>query len=428
MTETKSGFNYAWVIFICSCLLAAGSMALTVSILGVFIGPASTAIGVKPPEFAMWATISGFISVATMPFWGQFLPKATKACFLIGAILLIAAQILFYLAISMKSVGVAIAAGCLVGAQMPILFTVGIPSIMGQWFVGHQRAKFLGIATAFSGVGTFVWAPLFAGIINELGPQTAYLIAAVLSAVLALPMGFLAVWDPASKGVKPVGFVNDQVDNEADDLSTGVSAKKAMATVAFWILLIAVGLGGLGMGYNSSQPAIAKAFLATPGMDEAALKGLAMVGASMISAAALGNLLGKIAFGIICDKIGVRLTNAIFLILSLIAMLMWLFVPNQMVYLVAGFLFGTNNAVASVGLPLATRAVFGNKDYSKIWSRLCMISALIGGSATSAVQWVAQECGGWTVAIYVGLAIYVVITIATWAAVGFAGKIKFDEK
>lgn len=423
MSESKSGLHYGWLIFVCSCLLAAGSMALTVSILGVFLLPASTNLGVNPGDFAMWATVSGFVSVITMPFWGQFMPKHTKACFMLGAILLIVAQLLFAFA---PSLPVVIIAGCCVGAQMPILFTVGIPSIMGQWFVGNQRAKFLGIATAFSGVGTFVWAPLFAIIIQNTGVQMAYIIAAIISAILTLPMGFLAKWDPAEKGLKPIGYQegSSEETEKADELATGVSAGRAMKTAAFWILFVAVGLGAVGMGFNSSQSAIANEFMApSMGADAAAL-----LGASMISAAAVGNMLGKIVFGIVCDKIGVRITNVIFLCLSVIAIVMWIFAPGQVTYLVAGFLFGTNNAVASVGLPLACRAVFGNKDYSKIWSRLCMISALIGGSATSIVSYIAQGGGSYTVACYFGIAMYVVIIIATWAAVGFSGKIKFDDQ
>ena len=370
----------------------------------------------------MWATVSGFVSVITMPFWGQFMPKHTKLCFTLGAVLLICGQLLFAFAPTMPLV---IVGGCCVGAMMPILFTVGIPSIMGQWFVGSQRAKFLGIATAFSGVGTFVWAPLFALIIQSVGVQTAYIVAAVLCAVLTLPMGlFIARWDPAEKGLKPIGYVEGAEEaDKANSLNAGVSAGRAMKTAAFWVLLIAVALGAIGMGYNSSQSAIANEFMAPLiGADSAAL-----LGASMISAAAIGNMVGKIVFGIVCDKIGVRLTNAIFLCLSLVAMLMWLFLPGNATYLVAGFLFGTNNAVASVGLPLACRAVFGNKDYSKIWSRLCMASALLGGSATSIVSYIAQGGGSYTIAIYVGLVMYLVILLATWAAVGFAGKIKFDE-
>lgn len=422
MSETKSGFHYGWVIFICCCLLGASSMALTVSILGVFLLPASQSLGVNPGDFAMWATISGFVSVITLPFWGQLLPKNAKACFLVGAILLILAQVLFAIA---PSLPVVIIAGVCVGAQMPILFTAGIPAIMGQWFVGKQRGKFLGIATAFSGFGTFVWAPLFAIIIQNTGVQMAYIIAAVVSAIFALPMGILAKWDPASKGLKPIGYVEggDKLEKEADDLQTGVSAGHAMKTAAFWVLFVAIGLGAIGMGYNSSQSAIANEFMSPSIGAEAA----ALLGASMISAAAIGNMVSKVIFGFVCDRVGARVTNIVFLLFPIIAMLIWVFAANTVAYIIAGFLFGFCNAVASVGMPLATRAVFGNKDYSKIWSRLCMISALIGGSATSIVSYIAQGAGTYTVACWVGIVMYIIIIIAVWFACGFAGKIKFDD-
>ena len=419
MTETKSGFNYAWVIFICSCLLGASAMALTVSLLGVFLIPAATNLGVNPGDFAMWATVSGFVSVIMLPIWGQLLPKYTKACFLAGSILLIAALLGFAFA---PSLPVVILAGCCVGAEMPILFTFGLPTIMGQWFVGKQRGKFLGIATAFSGVGTFVWAPMFTMLIQNMGVQTAYIIAAVIAAVLSLPMGLLAVWDPASKGQKPIGWTEEGEEDAAPavDNSIGVTAARAMKSPAFWIFLIAVCFLALGAGFNNSQPAICKEFIGG--------EGAAMLGASMISAGAVGNILGKIVFGIVSDKIGPKITNIVFILFSLIAMLMWVFFVGEATYVVAGFLFGTNNAVASVGFPLTCRAIFGNKDYSKIWSRLCMGSALLGGFGTSFVAYIAQFTGSYGNAIWVGFVMFCIVILCVLAASSFIGKIKADEK
>lgn len=420
MAETKSGFHYAWVIFICACLLGASAMALTVSILGVFLLPAATNLGVNPGDFAMWATVSGFVSVIMLPIWGQILPKHTKACFLAGSILLIVALLGFAFA---PSLPVVILAGCCVGAEMPILFTFGLPTIMGQWFVGKQRGKFLGIATAFSGVGTFVWAPMFTVLIQDMGVQTAYLIAAVLVAILSLPMGILVVWDPASKGLKPIGWTEDSegADKAAVAASaTGVSASRAMKSPAFWIFLIAVCFLALGAGFNNSQPAICAEFIGG--------EGAAMLGASMISAGAVGNILGKIVFGIVSDKIGPKITSAVFICFSLVAMLMWMFLVGEATYVVAGFLFGTNNAVASVGFPLICRTIFGDKDYSKIWSRLCMGSALLGGFGTSFVAYIAQFTGSYGNAIWVGFVMFCVVILCALIAVNIGGKLQAEEK
>ena len=153
-----------------------------------------------------------------------------------------------------------------------------------------------------------------------------------------------------------------------------------------------------------------------------------MLGASMISAGAIGNILDKIVFGIVSDKIGPKITNIVFILFSLIAMLMWVFFVGEATYVVAGFLFGTNNAVASVGFPLTCRAIFGNKDYSKIWSRLCMGSALLGGFGTSFVAYIAQFTGSYGNAIWVGFVMFCIVILCVLAASSFIGKIKADEK
>lgn len=419
MTETKPKSSYAWVIFVCSCLLAASAMALTVSILGVFLLPESQKLGVNPGDFAMWATVSGFVSTAMLAVYGQLLAKHTKLCFGVGAAALIITELTF--AFAPNAMVTTVVCGITVGLEMPVLFTSGLPSIMGQWFVGKQRGKFLGIATAFSGVGTFVWAPMFTAIIQAMGVQTAYIIAAIIAAVCTIPMAVLAVWDPASKGQVPVGWTEaGEEETPVVDNTVGVTAARAMKSPAFWIFLIAVILVAVGAGFNNNQPALCAETIGG--------EGAAMLGASMISAGAVGNILGKIVFGIVSDKIGPKITNIIFLCFSLIAMLLWVFAVGEATYIIAGFLFGTNNAVASVGFPLTCRAIFGNKDYAKIWSRLCMGSALLGGFGTSFVQYLATGTGSLINAIWVGFVMFIVAIVCATVAISFAGKVKESKE
>ncbi len=422
MAEQKQGIHYGWFIFIGCCCLAAGSMAITVSIIGVYLIPASTALGVTPGDFAMWATVSGLVSFITMPFWGQIMGKHTRLCFTIGSLCLVSSILLIGFA---PNLIVVIIGGCFTGASLPTLFTVGIPSLMGQWFVGKQRAKFLGICTAFSGVGTFVWAPMFTIIIQSIGVQGAYVINAIIAAVLTLPFAlFVFKWSPEDMGLRPIGYVEGNEGQDTSKGTLGVSAGRAMKSPAFWLLIIALGLCSLGMGYNSNQTTIADEFLGTIlGTD-----GAALLGATMISAAAVGNIVGKIVFGFVCDKIGVRITNNLYLVFVIIAMIIWLFVPVSAAYVIAGFLFGAVNAVSSVGFPLACREIFGNRDYAKIWSRLSMPAAFLGGFSTSIVSYIAQFSGSYANSIYAGIVIMIVVMVLFTLSLNFVGKLKFDEE
>lgn len=424
MAENKK-MHYAWFIFFGCCCLAAGTLALTVSIAGVYIVPGSMALGVGPGDFAMWLTISGLVSVVTMPFWGQFMPKNTRLCTTLGCCFLVIGVLLFSFAIGSETYPVLIAGGVCVGAGLPIAFTVTIPTLMGNWFAPKQRGKFLGIASAFSGLGVFVWAPLFTILSQNFGLQTTLIINAILLAVLTLPWTlFVFRYSPEEKGLAPFGAEKESTSaEETKALHEGMSGKKAFATVAFWTMLIALGLTSIGMGFNSMQPAIATEFLA----GVMAAEDAALLGATMISLAAAGNLIGKIIFGWLTDRIGIRVTAIIFLIATIVCFAIWLLIPSAPVMLIGAFLMGTHNGLYSVGYPLIVRQLFGSKDYSKIYSRLSMIGALIGGSAASIVGYIYQFTGSYSGAVMGGIVLFVVIGVFVLITISYIGKLKWDS-
>lgn len=425
MVEKTNKMHYAWFIFFGCCCLAAGTLALTVSLAGVYIIPGSQALGVGPGDFAMWLTVSGLVSVVVMPFWGQFLPKKTKLCTTLGCCFMIIGVILLSTAVGTSAYPILIAGGVCIGAGLPVAFTVTIPTLMGNWFAPKQRGKFLGIAMAFSGVGVFVWAPLFTFLLQTLGIQTALIINAVLIAVLTLPFTlFVFRFIPEEKGLAPFGAEKEGgTDDETKALHEGMSAKRAFGTVAFWTMLIALGLTSIGMGYNGSQPGIATELLAGTLDPEAA----GMLGATMISVAAAGNLLGKIIFGWMTDRVGLRVTSATFLGATIVCFLIWIFLPSMPVMLIGAFLLGTHNGLYSVGYPLIVRSLFGSRDYSKIFSRLSMIGALIGGSATAIVGYIYQITGSFVGALYGGIALFLVIAVFVLITISYIGKLKWDE-
>lgn len=425
MAEKANKIHYAWFIFLGCCCLAAGTLALTVSVAGVYILPGSQALGVGPGDFAMWLTISGFTSVVTMPFWGQFLPKKTRLCTTLGCCLMIVGVLLLSFAVGSGMYPLLLAGGIFVGAGLPVAFTVTIPTLMGNWFAPKQRGKFLGIATAFSGVGVFVWAPLFTFLLQSFGIQTAFVVNAILIAVLTLPFTlFVFRFTPEEMNLAPFGAEKEAgAANETKALSEGMSAGKAFGTVAFWTMLIALGMTSIGMGFNGSQPAIATELLAGTLAPDAA----GMLGATMISVAAVGNLTGKIIFGWLTDRIGLRVTSIAFLTATVICFVIWLLIPSTPVMLVGAFLLGTHNGLYSVGYPLIVRTLFGSKDFSKIYSRLAMIGALVGGSATAIVGYIYQITGSYTGALYGGIVLFIVIAVFVLITISFIGKLKWDS-
>jgi len=284
-----------------------------------------------------------------------------------------------------------------------------MPLLVGNWFAPSVRGRFLGIASAFTGVGTFIWAPSFTLIMQNFGIQTTYIANAILMAVLILPFSiFLFKFKPEDMGLKPYGHIEEDSATTAAQSAAdkaGISVSKAFKTPTFWLFMFAMLFMGIGMGFNSNQPKMAAEFLEGLMQPEA----IALLGASMISVAAVGNILSKIAFGWVVDKLGIRPAFIVFIVLYFLAFATWLLFPSMQIMLIVGaFLLGTHNSLMSVGIPLAVRTFYGNRDFSKIYARIGVVAAVISGLGTSVVAYIVQFVGSYTASNYVGI-VFVII-------------------
>ena len=177
--------HYAWWIFIGCCFVNAASMAASISIVGVYLLPVSKSIGVGPGDWMLWMTICSVVSCIATSFWGQAIQtKSINIVTTLSAVLLALAVFMFSFGNSVQWFYVW---GGVLGLAMPCIATLTVPTLLGNWFGKKQRGKVLGIAAAFTGVGTFCWAPLFTMILQNLGWQTAYQINAALIIVCLVP-------------------------------------------------------------------------------------------------------------------------------------------------------------------------------------------------------------------------------------------------
>ena len=423
MTETNKGrLHYAWLIFIGCCFVNAASMAASISIVGVYLLPVSSSIGVGPGDWMLWMTVCSIVSCIVTSIWGQFLQtKNINVVTYISAAALAIAVFAFSFGNSVQWFWIW---GGVLGFAMPCIATLTVPTLIGNWFGKKYSGKLLGIAAAFTGVGTFCWAPLFTMIIQSLGWQTAYQLNAALIAVCLLPWTlFVFKFKPEDKGLEPYGYDAELEAQSANAMKLGMSRSLALKTAPFWIMVVVILFTSMGMGFNSNQVAIATEAM-SGSMD---MQAAAMLGASMISVAAVGNICGKIIFGFMQTRAGLKATFIVFIVAFLVGFGLWAFVPISAVLLIGAFLFGTHNALVSVGYPLLVRSLYGNKDYSKIFSNLMTVNGLMGGISGTIISFVYQTLGSYQAALVAAMAIVVLIGIGVLVACGFIGKMKWDS-
>lgn len=401
-------------------------MGLVSSIAGVYMLPVSESLGVGRGEFSLWITVKSFTGVILMPVIGRLYSKMQNI-----NILLVFGSLCMTIGILGFSFSTELwmfyAFAPLLGIGSTTFYTIGAPTLIQAWFAEKHRGKFMGIAAAFTGIGTFVWAPLFTYFLQSFGWRTAYLINAIFIFVLTFPFALVAKRDPADKGLKPYGYDPNAVEEAKvkPDAKLGCKSTTAIKHVAFWLAIIGALALSVGAGFNNNQPGIAEERLVPLVMDES---GAAMVGAMMISVAAVGNLLGKIIYGALVDKIGLKITTTVYIVLFGVAMILWIVTNNQFVLLVGSFFFGMHNAIVSVGFPMIIRGLFGGKNFAQIWSWWSMPFTLLGGFSTSIIGFVYAAVGStYTFALMAGVGCAVLCGIGLLGACAFIGKVKWDD-
>lgn len=424
MTEEKKGFHRAWLVFIGVCMMMAGGMGLVLNVMGNYFAPMAIAFGLVKENGApdvtqvtLLMTVYSYVMLVWLPFCGRLFDKVdARILFGVSGILIVAGLLLMMVWTEVWQIYIS---GALFGLAGPAIFLVGPSVLINNWFAPKQAGKFLGIASAFTGVGTFVWSPVFAGIVQGSGYKTGFMVEAIIAAVLILiPAFFFFRTRPEDVGLKPYG-IEKESSAEENIAKSGVSGKFALMTIAFWAILVGAGLISLGGGYKSMMPTAVQSV----GGSE-----LAMLGATMISAAAVGNVLGKIVLGTLADKIGIKNTMVAFAALSAIGfLLMVLFLgDNQIPMLAAGFCIGSSDAMMSVGLPLVTRSCFGDRRYGEIYSYMNMPIAVLGGIGATFVALVASFTGGFQAAYGCGVAFMAII--ATCMVIACVTSKKFRDK
>jgi MFS family permease len=420
MSEQKKTFHYAFLIFVACCFMGASGMALFSNLRGVFLPVEPELMGISPTEWSLQSIALSLTQVAAFPIWGQLIKKNIRLCVTIGCIIEVVGILSFTVVNSVPGI---IFIGICAGIGIPMTFLLTIPVLMNNWFAPKYRGRFLGLAMACSGAGTFVWAPLFTFFMETLGQTNARLLNAVFLAVMVLPFSiFVLRFKPEDMGLKPYGYEKD-AESKTETNEDGMKAVDAFKKPVFYVMFIVIGFVACGMGFNSVLVAFARETITGEMAANAA-----MIGAFMISVAAVGNMLGKVIFGFLQGLIGLKGSMYVFLGLFLLCFLLWILFPGNMIFMYIGaFLLGTHNGITSVGNPMIVRGLFGGMEYQKIYSRLSMASAIVGGFSTTIIVAIAATTGSYTLSMWAGVVLVIVATVLISFAMRYMGKLEWQK-
>ena len=395
-----------WLIIMMLCGLTAGSIGICSNSIGVFYTPVSEELQVMRGTFAFHATLSLIATAVTTLFVPQIMRRYSLKMIL-GAGTLIA---------SLSTAGMAF---CNSMMQFYILgFTRGVGAalfasypvtmIINHWFKAkHGLAT--SIALSFSGLAGAVCAPFYTSCIEKYGWRTAYLIMAAMIVVLAVPalLGPLTV-KPSERGLKALG---EGMETEVKKPAMTKTEKKfSRLSIGFfclcWMTMMHTSITGVSQ--HLSGYAVAAGLTAS-------------FGAMMMSLSMMGNVLTKLAIGILSDRFKPVKACIIMMAFNAMALLGLLFgskIGSQAVLTVSALCYGSVYSVGAVGIPLLVRYFYGTENYSRAYPIVSFMTSLGSSLSLTLIGYVYDFTGSYDYALMAG----VVIHLVNFVLLGIAAK------
>lgn len=389
--------------------------AIILTCFGIFITPVTQYFGVPKVSFSLVFSVICLTMMVALPITGRLLKKYSMRTILTIDTLLCG---LAYGTMGLvQAVWQLYICGIVIGIGLPGLIFLAVPTLIGNWF-SKRVGFFTGLCFAFTGIGGALFNPIGSTLIasGSDGWRMCYFIFAAIILACTLPFTFFIVRDkPSDLGLLPMGSGEKNVEASAStdaktDTATvsvharsnfddGISAHKALRMPSFFMIGAFYALITLNQQISQFFPSYAATFSTTA--PEIAAAGGLIAGAVMV-----GQAVGKVVLGALNDT-SERIACFVGVLCGVVGLvLLWLKITALPIMLLGAALFGVVYAMTTVETPILVRAVFGNKDYTIIYSRIAIVSSLM--SAIALVVWsliVDGSAGGYDILFGLGFAL-----------------------
>lgn len=364
-----------WVVLVCCCIMQGLGFYIPSMMVSVFVTPLiQFGLSDTAAPLLSYYTVQLLFSIPVLLFGGALLKKiGARWMVLAGAVLCGGAWIVFAMIPSMPMFYVTAA----INSLYPLCSLFMIPVLINNWFY-KNKGLWTSCALAFSGVASFILSPVITDIILTSGWQAASI---SMGATLAIVIGIIALTvirlSPIPLGILPQGATQEDVEkmlakeNEQSSAPVnkpGVAWRKAIKSPAFVVIAITMLLIGVLSAFNTNVNTLV----------QSAGYGAIVAGFTM-SAAAVGQIIGKPIAGAIKDKFGAGAGNAFGFGLSAVGLVLYiaaLYVHTDLLVYAAGFVTGTGITVTLNMPALITDDAFGLKDYETLYSISSSLRAL----------------------------------------------------
>ncbi|WP_372009100.1 MFS transporter [Paenibacillus chitinolyticus] len=417
MSQNKGKIHYAWWILLGLCMMVGLGKGTLNNSAGLFLRQVSKDLGVGMGSLTLYFSVSAIVTMVFLPIGGKLLAKYDTRLLLSGAIILQAGA--FALFGLMNSVwGWYILAIPLAVGGVFITVIAG-PVLINQWFK-KSKGLALGIMGAAGGAIGAISQPVVGNLIANQGWRSSYVIVGIAVIVIVVPIVLLLLRkSPLEKKTLPYGAeaAGGTAANAtaAGAENKGVTLAAAKKSSAFYALIAFFFLITSAASFSVHIPT----YLMNKGFD-------VTFAGNVMATNMIGVLIGSLVIGYASDKIGTRNTTFIAMILGVLAIGLLLFAATStLVISLAVGLFGLVSASIGTLGPALTSSLFGNKEYSQIYSNASMGLAISSIIALPAYGFVFDFTGSYTPVLY-AIGIMLIINILC-ISIAFGGKKKLEQ-
>ncbi|HJC48919.1 MAG TPA: MFS transporter [Candidatus Lachnoclostridium pullistercoris] len=399
MGRKSSRLHYAWKIMIaCMCIKMGSAGALTVA-MGNFVTPVVKDLNCEVSSLTMFVSIQA-MSMAFMYTIASKILMSRKIGRVMG-IASVAEVSGLALMSSYHSPYMFYLSGLITGVAQAFTGYVAIPTVINMWFK-KKAGTVLGMVIAVGSAAGIFYNMLSARLIVVFGWRAAYMILALIAAVVTIPAVFLIIKTPRELGLSPYGE-EAVIDNGAERKSAaaesgyGITLKQAFHSGFFYLawfacILIsyASGVSGYTATYTTMELEQSIAFGSAAGI-----------------CVNVGTIISSIVLGRLNDKLGVRAgliwgAGTAFIGYSI----MLLSRTTPMLVLPGAFIVGLGASMYAVQCPLLAKKIVGDRHYSQIWSWMMMANSLIGGGLYSSIGMFYDKFGSYKGTFIMAIILY----------------------
>ena len=269
--------------------------------------------------------------------------------------------------------------------------TGGVPSnaIITRWFTA-RRARAMSIAQTGVSVGGVVLVPFATHLILSQGFTTATRVLAGLVVAVVLPVVlFMLRWDPAPYGLAPDGGAPAPAPAPGAELrGRHWTAREALATRAFWILVAAFG----GILFCQVAVAMHQIALLRERIDPTAA-------AYAVSTTAFGSIVARLVVGGFADRVSKRRLGSALMLVQAVALVAFALAADAPLLYAASLLFGFTIGNLFMLQALLVAELFGVASFGSVLGLLQLVTQTASGLGPFALGLLYAGFGGYEVGL-----------------------------